>query len=231
MRIVGGHDYWDSAAAYGVDESVTLVRNTNLIDPNFITDEFFFPRIDTYSKSGKSMMLGLGAIMVAGSVFPFIYDDYYKDFSWHTSVYYDISEVMEKYPAMREGSSWHQSGEETYRWFCNQPAFKEKAVVDLLCKHNAAFALILPEQYSRGGWNWFKTGEPTHANSKVWMNPSALKNWEFYKVKDSFTMFMEVDQWVSGVLPQNAETIVLSDKSKIVKAGFDIKHSFRKGPE
>jgi len=45
MKIVGGHDYWDSAAAYGVDQSVTLVRNTNIETPNFESSDFFFPVI------------------------------------------------------------------------------------------------------------------------------------------------------------------------------------------
>lgn len=231
MRIIGGHDYWDSAAAYGVDESVTLVRNTNLIDPTCTTDEFFFPYIRLYDKNSKAMDLKLGAIMVAGSVYPFGYYEVYSDYNSHYRIMYDIAEIVEKYPSFKDSSHWQQSEEETYRWFCNQPAFKEKAIIDFLCKHNAAIALILPEKHSHGGWNWFDTGEPKHEKSNVWINPSNLKAWEFYKVKDSFSMFMEVDQWVSGVLPQNKETVVLSDKSKIVKAGFDVKTSFRKGPE
>ena len=89
----------------------------------------------------------------------------------------------------------------------------------------------MPVEHTYGGWNWRKTNIPRHAKSKVWINPVGLKAWDFFKVKDSFTMFMEVDQWVTGVLPQTKETVVLSDKSKIIKAGFDYKKSFRKEPE
>lgn len=228
MKIVGGHDYWDSAAAYGVDKSVTLVRNSKLEEPDIITNEFFFPSIRFYDKNSKAIRLELGAIMVAGFVYPFVYEQVWIDYKLEQRVYYNFSEIIEKYPSITESSHWHQSEEETYRWFCNQPAFKEKAIIDFLCKHNAAIALILPEEYSYGGWNWYKTGNPIHTKSNVWVNPANLKAWEFYKVKDSFAMFMEVDQWVSGVLPQNNETVILSDKSKIVKAGFDLKTSFRK---
>lgn len=225
MKIVGGHDYWDSAAAYGVDQSVTLVRNTNCDDPNFVSTEFFFPVIQSKHKA-----FSLGAIMVAGKAYPFICDTIWDTISWKSVIYYNFSELVEKYPELRV-RSWNSSYEEDYNWFCNQPAFREKNVIDFLCKYNAAFSLILPQEHSYGGWNWQKTNDPKHKKSNVWINPINLKQWEFYKVKDSFTMFMEVDQWVTGVLPQTKETVVLSDKSKIIKAGFDYKQSFRKKPE
>lgn len=225
MKIVGGHDYWDSAAAYGVDQSVTLVRNTNIETPNFESSDFFFPVIRSKNKA-----FCLGAIMVAGKTYPFVYDTVWDSNNWKTIIYYDFSELVEKYPDLRV-RSWDSSYEEDYIWFCNQPAFQEKNVVDFLCEHHAAFALILPVEHTYGGWNWRKTNIPRHAKSKVWINPVGLKAWDFFKVKDSFTMFMEVDQWVTGVLPQTKETVVLSDKSKIIKAGFDYKKSFRKEPE
>lgn len=237
MKIVGGHDYWDSAAAYGVDETVTLVRTTNMSHPTFTTNDFFFPSIRFYDVNNRTVKLEIGAIMVAGSVYPFAYDNicmidpHTRLHSYKTHIMYDVNEIVKKYPNIKEKAWYDGTDEEKYLWFCNQPAFQEKAVVDFLCEHNAAFALIMPEQYSNGGWNWFKTSEPIHKQSNVWINPSNLKDWDFFKVKDSYTMFMEVDQWVTGVLPQNKETVVLSDKSKIVKAGFDVKHSFRKGPE
>lgn len=231
MKIVGGHDYWDTAAAYGVDQSVTLVRNTNSETPDFVTNEFFFPKISVeIPKSNKRDYLNLAAILVAGKAYPFVHKQIWDTVQWKTITWYDPNEIVEKHPDMKI-RRWDGTEEETYNWFCNQPAFQEKNVVDFLCKHNASFALILPQELSYGGWNWRKTNQPIHAKSNVWINPVGLKYWEFYKVKDSFTMFMEIDQWVTGVLPQNNETVVLSDKSKIIKAGFDYKKSFRKEPE
>lgn len=228
MKIVGGHDYWDSAAAYGVDKSVTLVRNSNFEKSDFSTNEFFFPSIRVAATEKRDKRLNIGAIMCVGAVFPFVYEEIWNGTHWQNVIMYDVSDIIEKYPDMDNHSVWWGSHKEDYLWFCSQPAFKEKAVIDFLCKHNAAFALIMPEEYSHGGWNWRQTNEPIHKKSNVWINPSNLKAWDFFKIKDSFTMFMEVDQWVSGVLPQNKETVVLSDKSKIVKAGFDLKMSFRK---
>jgi hypothetical protein len=228
MKIVGGHDYWDSAAAYGVDKTVTLVRNSNLEKADFSTNEFFFPSIRVATTEKRDKRLNIGTIMCTGAVFPFVYEEIWNGTHWQNAIMYDVSDIIEKYPDMDDHSVWWGSHKEDYLWFCNQPAFQEKAVIDFLCKHNAAFALIFPEEYSHGGWNWRQTNEPIHKKSNVWINPSNLKAWDFFKIKDSFTMFMEVDQWVSGVLPQNKETVILSDKSKIVKAGFDLKTSFRK---
>lgn len=240
MKIVGGKDYWDSAAAYGVDASVTLVRNANQEAHDFSTKEFFFPVIqyrlqkkDSRRKDYTHHMFSLGAILFAGKAYPFCYINH-VDVAKQTSykeIIYSIDELITKFPSIKERSYFGRTDEFEYRWFCNQPAFQEKNVIEFLCKHNATIALILPENYSHGGWNWHVTNDPTHSNSFVWINPSFLKDWEFYRVKDSFTMFMETDQWVTGVLPQSHETIVLSDNSKIIKAGFDIKSSFRKSKE
>jgi len=60
------------------------------------------------------------------------------------------------------------------------------------------------------------------------LNPN-LKEFEFFKVKDTFTAFQEIQQYISGVLGTDAnEPIVTDDKYKILAAGFDIKSSFRK---
>jgi hypothetical protein len=63
------------------------------------------------------------------------------------------------------------------------------------------------------------------------LNPN-LKELQFFKYKDSYSAFQEIQGYISGVLGVDAKpTIELSDKSKIIKAGFDPKTSFRKGKE
>lgn len=63
------------------------------------------------------------------------------------------------------------------------------------------------------------------------LNSDLLRRVDFYKVKDAFTAFQDIQSFVGGVLPANAaETVALSDHSKIQKAGFDTVTSFRKAP-
>jgi hypothetical protein len=63
---------------------------------------------------------------------------------------------------------------------------------------------------------------------KFTINPN-LAAFRFFKYKDAFTTFQEIQSYLSGVLGSpEADTIEVSDRSKIVKAGFDLKTSFRK---
>ena len=60
------------------------------------------------------------------------------------------------------------------------------------------------------------------------LNP-VLNNFSFYRVKDAFTAFQEIQQYISGVIGNTEkETIVTNDKYKIIAAGFDTVTSFRK---
>jgi hypothetical protein len=48
---------------------------------------------------------------------------------------------------------------------------------------------------------------------------------------DPATAHMRIANWVGGVLPSAPETVEISDTSRIRKAGFDLRTSFRKPPE
>ena len=61
------------------------------------------------------------------------------------------------------------------------------------------------------------------------INP-ILKEWEFYKVMDSFAAFQEISMFIGGVLGiDEKEIIEIEDKYRIAKHGFD-KWSFRREP-
>lgn len=65
--------------------------------------------------------------------------------------------------------------------------------------------------------------------SKFIINP-ILKDYEFYKVVDSFTAFQEIQMFIAGVLGIGEKEIIeVDDKYKIPQHGFD-KWSFRKKP-
>lgn len=62
------------------------------------------------------------------------------------------------------------------------------------------------------------------------LNPR-LADYHFQKVKDSFSAFQEVFQYISGVLGTNENPMVtISDKEKRDKKGFD-NWSFKKRPK
>ena len=64
-------------------------------------------------------------------------------------------------------------------------------------------------------------------NVKFFINP-ILKEYEFYKVFDTYQTFQEIQMFISGVLGNKENNVVIiSDKDKIIQHGFD-KWSFRK---
>jgi hypothetical protein len=69
-----------------------------------------------------------------------------------------------------------------------------------------------------------------HGRAEFIINPM-LKDYEFYKKFDSFAAFQEIQMFLSGVLGNKEnEIIVISDKDKITQHGFN-KFSFRKDKE
>jgi hypothetical protein len=61
------------------------------------------------------------------------------------------------------------------------------------------------------------------------LNPN-LKELQFPKYKDAYSAFQEIQGYISGILgADDRPTVELSDRSKILKAGFDPKISFCKG--
>jgi hypothetical protein len=67
-------------------------------------------------------------------------------------------------------------------------------------------------------------------NPKFIINP-LLKDYEFYKVFDTFQTFQEISMFMGGVLGSGEiEIIEVADKYKITQHGFD-KWSFRKEPK
>jgi hypothetical protein len=240
MRIIGGHDYWDSAAAYGVDETVTLVRNTAASTPDKTVDTFELPTVEVWGEGmkdrdcrrGRGATIYTGAILVAGKAYPFWtakgLNHCDLSFSGYYDVplapcFYDVESLEAAYPDIKNDRNFYYLTPTYKKWlerFQSQAAFKDDAVVNFLLENDAAFAIVVPAERNRGFSD--------HAQkSNVYFNTSHLQHFNFFQVMDPFTMHMTVANWVSGVLSSTDKTEKLSDKSKILKAGFDYKTSFR----
>lgn len=73
-----------------------------------------------------------------------------------------------------------------------------------------------------------RTRQYLHKKQYV-VNP-CLKDVQFYKVKDTWTAFQEIDMFLGGVLTSQPEMIEVSNESKILNSGLDPKWGFRKMP-
>ncbi len=98
---------------------------------------------------------------------------------------------------------------------------------DLFFKFNSPI-FVKEIQHSLSKYEW--KNKQLYLN-KFEINPN-LNNYQFYKVQDAFTAFQALQSYISGVLGTKENQIIeVSNKDKIVKAGFDLKTSFRKDKE
>ena len=72
----------------------------------------------------------------------------------------------------------------------------------------------------------------THGRKNKLIVNAILKDYEFYKIFDSFQAFQEIQMFIGGVLGNKERDIIeVADKYKITGHGFDYKWSFRKEKE
>ena len=243
MRIISGHDYYDSALAYGQDSDVVFVRKKDdfrakipaaLMPP----DNFWI----YFRKSGDKLFVDRDAIETgegknhcsfrAEPVYVWFCGKRYGGVQWG-GIRGDVDILAPSY-------FWSYAELKTfveslgYRLSINNPYFLKGTgrqqiadhfdvhdfpqIEDWLIEQRITIATIVP-RHGRYG--------PAHT---IQIDGPNLKELEFYKAKNAFQAFQEISQWVGGVLPRpgNPMVEIRDDKVKIHKAGFDIKQSFRK---
>ncbi|MFW6219952.1 MAG: hypothetical protein ACOC33_03855 [bacterium] len=133
-------------------------------------------------------------------------------YSFDTNYVYD-SNYIKKHNVYK---GWRMSIDEIYKKIENYNP------IDIHREFNSPI-LLLDLDHERVS---FKKYRQYH---KLIVNPT-LKDYEFYKIFDSFLAFQEIQMYISGVLGNNEKDIIeVDDKHKIDQHGFD-NWSFRKEP-
>lgn len=78
-----------------------------------------------------------------------------------------------------------------------------------------------------GVLSWYRADK--QAEAIITVDP-LLKDVQFYKVMDAWTIMQELSMYFSGPLTQRDPPKEFGDKIKIQQHGFDVKSSFRKAP-
>lgn len=207
MRIISDfHDYYDGVMKSGMDSEVVYVREKIeiLIKPTF---EVGHPHERPTERFYNRYHL-LGYV---GQVYHVIET---VDSGLGTSTFrIDFANNM---------LAEKPSKKDRWRWFFNEKRkFLEQdvsAALKIFHEHQVPIFLISA-----------KLGNPKAR--RLVLNP-CLKDLHFYSIKDSYTAYQDIFQYISGVLngPEN-KMVEISDKDKVSKHGFD-KWSFRqKGPK
>lgn len=217
MRIISRfHDYYDVVMKSGMDREVVYVRERKdiVLDDNCGID--FSTRNASSNHVVNTVLLGY-----CGQIFKV----YTVKVSWSFG---DRLYVFHKYDEFEEfmrinslGSSYDFRAN---RWWPGQYARFEKfdtsKLLDLFHKYQTPLFIVSYEHHWR-----------SKSKATITLGPS-LKDLEFARVKDPFTAYQDIFQYVAGVLnrPEN-KMVEISDKDKVHKHGFD-KWSFRqKGPK
>lgn len=206
MRIISKfHDYYDSVQRQGMDKDVVYVREKKISlikDTSRVADRGV-PHVGT---------VHLRYLGFCGQ----IYRVYIVKATGITYITYDFEDFKEV--SMRFGLTAKYDFGRSKWWPGRFQEFRDENtdyLLELFHQHQVPIFLIEPS-------------EIRHKNTLI-LNPN-LKDLDFQTVKDTYTTYQDIYQYVAGVLnsPEN-KMVKISDKDKISKHGFD-KHSFRKLP-
>lgn len=249
MKVIGGHDYYDSALGYGQDEDLIFVRDAKTITvkdcplwdvyPHDICiplrDEGWGGRNDVSDLKLGQLRLRSVSVYVAGvrygGVAAIQHDTHVIETFWN---YNELAEWLANYKCQpfkfnRDIYKWHTYKAEMQKfpdletWFTPSPASQEE--LTFLIDNRIAIGISC----SPNPHYYISTKDPSvwHVNAadKDW----SLKTWGFAKVVDPYTLFQELSMFIGGVLPRNPNPMVeITDTDvKVAKHGFD-KWSFRK---
>lgn len=220
MRIISAfHDYYDTASAYGIDQTVIYHRTLKIVEDVDLPG----PPKPQMDRVYQKRTIHKFAIGFCGIVYPIIHVKEIDD----TNHYLYSTEEVARFLAdhglatrrIKRWSRWHHfsiqdlaSVEEWYKtteWQKLSPLFSEyKSPIFI---------------YGIG------LGINPH-RSALAINPKLLK-YKFMRIKDPATAFQEIYMYISGVLGVDAKPMVaISDKDKQAAKGHDGEYSFKKPP-
>lgn len=209
MRIISKFkDYYDTAAAYGVDETLTYVRITTKLEGESPSQQGLFRDI----KNNRRYYYECGKVGFCGKIYPFLTvggelsNDPPKTVwsfeeldEYASSIEPDWKESNPNYGKRFKNMSWYAA----YNHFLG--GVKEK--MEPFHKYNTPIFLKMDFNY-------------------LVIDPN-LSKLEFYRVVDAYQAHQQISMFLGGLLnrPEN-EMVEISNENKVRKHGFD-EHSFR----
>jgi len=226
-------DYYDGVVgSTGVDKTIVYTREM-VVDEN----KYGFPKPFTASKSWshrrdnpfRNIMTGFpckkesiytenspfivgfcGKLYIGWKFYREVKNDKYSEPSLRTTITYDIEFIKKnlKYVGWKSNALDDINHISSYN---SMEIFRNLNVPIFIHDHD-----------------YEKTRIHTYRCNEVFITNPLLKDYEFYKVMDSYTTLQEIQMFIGGVLGTKEKEIVeVEDKYKISQHGFD-KFSFRR---
>lgn len=241
MKIIKGHDYYDSAAMYGIDKTIVYVRNEKeisditigaLSDALYLRSDLGHQKLHIFTTGYRNQeiypyeykvlkVIIAGKLYVGVSFYVYkIYEDDEKHIFWDTKSFHDF---------------FHKHLKDGYDYFGNN-VFMSSCK---LCKEGSKQLIDLGEfELPSGDINTLIENKITIASSNRYNNQNSADNYitehtglddiQLYKILPATIIRQNIEQWVSGTLTGHDRPMIeVSDDVKKHKAGFD-KWSFKK---
>lgn len=249
MLILNGHDYYDSVNTYGVDKTVRLMRQKDMkiemedcpftipFEFNFIFREVGAPNSVFRDRDVNGYTPELITVIVADKKYTgvkmarlFDADSLYFWKPEDLLIWMSDNKITikEHWHNIKKGQKFNITD-----LFVKSPLSTEE--IKFSIDKGIAIAVNISPIHDRykvyyHRFNAGNAGERKYVKGVYWqINPIGLKNFQFMKVLDPYTIHQELSMWVGGVLPGSSPIMeTISEKVKIEKHGFDPKWSFRK---
>ena len=244
MRIISKfNDYYDSVQAYGQDNLCVYHRKSEEFD---VTDQDFSKVLESYFKEIPSFHDGTNYIDIhiigfCGKLYPvwkmkcYPYRDTLKRVEEFVYDSDEIANFLGKYKKMSNNLlKFNNLPTQRQRWGWRQINFTRKDIdicVEKFNKDNKLEHLFFDHKTpvfiisENDRQHFYKTGN----KHRIELNP-CLKNYNFFRQRDTFNAYQDISMYISGILGLNDPDIVhISDEDMKSQKGFD-DWSFKKLP-
>ena len=257
MKIVSKYkDFYDGAQALGIDKTLVYKRFQTTCEVRSLSgfNEFnqeiwkHLPEPYVISTTGDShynstelIHIEYSSIGFCGRLYPYIrFVKRKNEVIIHRTTFYSsdkangyIDKLQLSYPKMKFLSEFYfceRLKEEELEGYLNASIFKNEKLKWFQLVNSPTF-VFNEEPYESDRKKEYRKVQNKSSLRYVLTNP-ILKDFEFYKVKDNYTCYQELSQFLGGVLTER-ESINdnLSDIQKVKQHGFDAKYGFRTRPK
>lgn len=248
MRIIGGHDYYDSVLSQGRDDAIVFVRHKDksigsfeipgiigilnencpidfLGKRNFDVRSYIHNGCWTFrSDKGKLVSVSSIAVIYAGKVCTGarvnVIEDGLTFNCWDSDSLGDISKDL-GFSGFKPATRYDLSAKKRLPLVPFHRGDLPAETVDFLINNH--MTVVTYDSNNRC--------EDRKNGIRCRVDGDDMGKFDFARVVDPYTMFQEISMWVGGILAGSGRPMVeISDEDKIGKHGFD-SWSFRKMPE
>lgn len=217
MKIISEYqDYYDITLSAGFDSTILYKRE---LVKNYVTDE-------ELSQCFHDIISSKSRYQQPSYLFTYSKRCDYKKSSFNVNLlkigfcgkWYNVlrlKDIEKEYYIHQNDPAFNEVlGIINKKYWNSKISLEEQVSDELFIKYQAPVLLLSQEE-----------GNIDRRNC-ITSNPR-LSDFTFFKVKEPYSAYQDIENYISNILLEQKELVQLNDKERIIKAGFDLKTSFR----